>query len=75
MTVTGPYHKIAEFLSNVGSLTRIVAPMNVSLRPSNRGGVKVGPREQRMDASFEVQTFVAKMGAAPATPLATPGGP
>lgn len=76
MTVTGPYHKIAEFLGNVGSLTRIVAPMNLSLRPSNRAGVRVNPREQRLDASFEVQTFVSKLGAAPPTPPAPPrGGP
>ncbi len=72
MTVTGTYHKIGQFLSNVGSLTRIVAPMNVVLRPSGRA-FRVGPREQALEASFEVQTFVARMGAAPA-PAATSGG-
>jgi type IV pilus assembly protein PilO len=74
MTVTGPYHRIADFLGNVGSLTRIVAPMNLSLRPSGRAAVRVGPREQRLDASFEVQTFVAKMGAAPSRPVGAQGG-
>ena len=29
--VTGPYHQVAAFLSNVGSLSRIVAPINLSV--------------------------------------------
>src|SRR6185436_10248223 len=31
VTVIGPYHKLGEFLANVGSLTRIIAPVNLSL--------------------------------------------
>src|SRR5262245_39760752 len=34
--VTGPYHQVAEFLANVGSLPRIVAPINLSLVASSR---------------------------------------
>jgi type IV pilus assembly protein PilO len=68
MTVTGPYHRLAQFLDNVGSLTRIVAPMNLTLNPSSRS-VKVGPAELALDASFEIQTFVAKV------PLPAPGAP
>lgn len=68
MGVTGSYHRIAEFLSNVGSLTRIVAPMNLTLAPTIREAKNLRTRrdEQVLDASFEIQTYVAKT-AAPAT--------
>jgi type IV pilus assembly protein PilO len=66
MSVTGPYHRVAEFLTNVGSLTRIVAPMNLTLAPSSRQTVVARPGEQMLDANFEIQTFVAKT-AAPAS--------
>ena len=70
MQVTGPYHRVAEFLTNVGSLTRIVAPMNLTLAPTARQ-VSARPGEQNLDANFEIQTYVAKTG----TPaVATPGG-
>jgi len=62
MTVSGTYHRIAQFLNNVGSLTRIVAPMNLNLTPSTRGAAKARPGEQWLDASFEIQTYVAKVG-------------
>jgi Tfp pilus assembly protein PilO len=72
MGVTGPYHRIAQFLGNVGALTRIVAPMNVSLAPSAR---TVGARrnEQLLDATFEVQTFVVKQPFTAGTPAAGTG--
>ncbi|HET9454058.1 MAG TPA: type 4a pilus biogenesis protein PilO [Gemmatimonadaceae bacterium] len=66
MSVTGPYHRVAEFLTNVGNLTRIVAPMNVTLTPTTRQAVKARPGEQLLDANFEIQTYVAKVGV-PAT--------
>ena len=64
MTVSGPYHRIAQFLNNVGSLTRIVAPMNLQLNSSTRGGARVRAGEQWLDAAFEIQTYVAKVGVA-----------
>lgn len=67
MSVTGPYHRVAEFLANVGNLTRIVAPMNVTLVPTTRQTVQRRPGEQLLDANFEIQTYVAKV-AAPAAP-------
>jgi type IV pilus assembly protein PilO len=69
MAVTGPYHRIGRFLSNVGSLTRIIAPMNVSLLPSARDSrtVRLRPGEALLDAQFEIQTYVAKTSA-PAAP-------
>jgi len=65
MSVTGPYHRVSQFLDNVGSLTRIVAPMNVTMAPSNRQNLRPRPGEQMLDMSFEVQTYVARTAAAP----------
>lgn len=74
MSVTGPYHRVAEFLTNVGNLTRIVAPMNVTLTPTTRQTVKGRPGEQLLDANFEIQTYVAKVAASavPATGTKAP---
>lgn len=60
MQVTGPYHRVAEFLTNVGNLTRIVAPMNVTLVPTARPVTRRTPGEQMLDAAFEIQTYVAR---------------
>ena len=70
MSVTGPYHRVAEFLANVGNLTRIVAPMNVQLIPTTRQTVRSPRGEQMLDASFEIQTYVAKTPA----PVMPPAG-
>lgn len=61
LSVTGPYHRLAQFLTNIGSMTRIVAPMNVALTPA-RDPRNVLPGEQLLDAQFEIQTYVAKAG-------------
>ena len=64
LTVSGPYHKIAQLLTNIGSQTRIVAPMNLSLGSSTRKAKGNTPTELMLDAQFEIQTYVAKGGAA-----------
>lgn len=63
--VTGPYHQVAEFLTNVASLPRIVAPINLSLSPTNRTGLERRPRhgEAFIDARFGVQTYVEHVAA------------
>lgn len=66
LTVTGPYHKLAQLLTNIGSQTRIVAPMNLSLASSTRD-TKHTATERNLDAQFEIQTYVAK-SAAPRAP-------
>lgn len=71
MGVTGSFHRIAQFLDNVGSLSRIVAPMNLTLTPSARPNQRARPGESILDASFEIQTYVAKVGPAPAPAPAT----
>ena len=62
LSVTGNYHRIGEFLANVGSLTRIVAPMNLTVGPTARDmrNQRPRPNEQLLDATFEIQTYVAK---------------
>jgi type IV pilus assembly protein PilO len=66
MGVNGDYHAIARFLTNVGSLTRIVAPINLQLAPSSKNLPRVLPREHRLlEARFQIQTYVARAGATP----------
>lgn len=59
--VAGDYHSVAQFLVNIGSMTRIVLPMNLSLQAAGRD-----PRPKkdkaRLDARLEIQTFVSKLG-------------
>lgn len=78
---TGPYHDLATFLANVGSLERIVAPINLSLAPASRirPGVTVMPGKpirppttQPLDAKFEIQTYVVH---APELTLVQAGSP
>jgi Tfp pilus assembly protein PilO/Tfp pilus assembly protein PilN len=59
--VTGPYHRVAQFITNIGSLERIVAPMNLNIAP----GAPTADRKPRRDetfvtARFDIQTYVAK---------------
>jgi type IV pilus assembly protein PilO len=63
VAVTGSYHRISQFLNNVGSLTRIVAPMNLQLNPTTRSSVIRRTTEAALDATFEIQTYVAKTAA------------
>ena len=70
LKVMGDYHSIAEFLTNVGSLTRIITPVNLKL--SLPGNVQQANKLKRRkdDAiivvNFDIQTYVAKAAPAPA---------
>ena len=61
LAVTGAYHQVAEFFTNIATLPRIVAPINVAMAPTNRQGGELRPRknEQLLDVKFQVQTYVA----------------
>lgn len=64
--VLGAYHPVAEFLSNVGSLRRIIAPINLKLAPvtGNVGSrARIRPGQALLDAQFQLQTYVARTGA------------
>jgi type IV pilus assembly protein PilO len=70
LAVVGGYHAIGEFLSNVGSLNRIVAPVTMQMTPHALGDkTKAKPKkgESLIDTQFLVQTYVART-----TPLPTP---
>ncbi len=61
--IVGNYHDLATFLTNVGSLTRIVAPMNLQLsQPSNPAAAKARSQKDGsvVDARFLIQTYVSK---------------
>jgi type IV pilus assembly protein PilO len=74
--VTGPYHQVGEFLANIGSLPRIVAPINLTLSPTARTGERKPKRtEQFLDAKFGILTYVAHVSAPPAPTSAKPGAP
>lgn len=64
VSVTGGYHALGEFLTNVGSLTRIVAPVNLSLALSgnrNANAVKMAPAgTAAIESKFEIQTYVIR---------------
>jgi type IV pilus assembly protein PilO len=76
MGVTGPYEKVGAFLANVGSLPRIIAPINVSMMPAARiGEMKPKKGEQFLDVKFQIQTYVAHSALELATPSAKPGAP
>lgn len=63
LTVIGPYHELAAFLANVGSLTRIVAPVDIHLAPATgdqRKDHQARRDEQLLASKFEIQTYVAK---------------
>lgn len=60
-TVTGAYHDIAEFLTNVGSLQRIMVPLNVQMQAVNQTGPKPDPK-RAVTTVFELHTYVTKAG-------------
>lgn len=64
ISVTGGYHALGEFLTNVGSLTRIVAPINLTLGLStnkNTNAVKLAPAgTAAVESKFEIQTYVIR---------------
>ena len=69
LTVTGSYHRLGEFMGNVGSLTRIVAPVNVKLTPDQRKQQASKGKREALDTAeltskFQIQTYVARAGAA-----------
>ncbi len=66
MSMQGSYHQIGELLAAIGSLRRIIAPINLSLAPAPQGNAPVrNARPRRADeptltASFDIQTYVVK---------------
>ena len=70
LSVIGGYHPVGQFLSNVGSLNRIIAPvtMEIKLHPiADKTKARVKKGESLVDTEFQVQTYVART-----TPYAPP---
>ena len=65
MSMQGSYHQIGELLTAIGSLRRIIAPINVSLAPSPVSSARTakprGPEEPLLTATFDIQTYVVKV--------------
>jgi Tfp pilus assembly protein PilO len=60
--VIGGYHPVGQFLSNVGSLNRIIAPVTMSIKLHGTTQTKAKPKkgESLVDTEFQVQTYVAR---------------
>jgi type IV pilus assembly protein PilO len=63
MSVIGDYHAIGRFLSNVGGLNRIVAPVSLDMKPHPATDKSKRPPKKGnslLDTDFQVQTYVAR---------------
>jgi type IV pilus assembly protein PilO len=62
LAVTGGYHPVGQFLSNVGSLNRIIAPVTIAIKLHSGGQTKARVKngESLIDTDFQVQTYVAR---------------
>lgn len=76
ISVIGAYHDLGRFLSNVGSLERIVAPVALEMKEFASTGSTATRRptagKSMLDSNFQIQTYVAKVRAD--DPLATRAG-
>ena len=57
MSVVGEYHSVARFLSEIATLSRIVTPVEVDVRPYNQPE-RFPEFESPILASFRIETFV-----------------
>lgn len=73
LSVTGGYHAIAAFLTNVGSLNRIIAPVALTLKPmtpQEQKKIRIQKKnESLLDSDFQIQTYIAH---APLDPAGAP---
>ncbi len=61
MSIKGSYHQIGDLLTAIGSLRRIIAPVNVELSPAQvPGRTQVAADERVLSASFDLQTYVVR---------------
>lgn len=60
MAFSGSYHQIGELLTAIGSLRRVIAPVNLSLAVSTAPDREGSPSEQLLNATFDIQTYVVR---------------
>lgn len=69
LSVTGSYHSIAAFLTNVGSLNRIIAPVALTLKPlgpQEKGRIRIQKEDEMLlDSDFQIQTYIAHTAGQP----------
>jgi type IV pilus assembly protein PilO len=73
MAVIGDYHNVARFLTNVGSLSRIVTPVEVDIQvydQADRYPEMVTP----VVVTFRIETYVLPDQSAAPPPAVVPGG-
>jgi len=62
VSVKGGYNALAGFLTNVGSLNRIVAPVALDLKeasPADKKKARPKNGESTLDTDFQIQTYIA----------------
>ncbi len=62
VSVKGGYHALAGFLTNVGSLNRIVAPVALDLKdatPAEAKKARPKAGESTLNTDFQIQTYIA----------------
>src|SRR4026209_268933 len=62
VSVKGGYHALAGFLSNVGSLNKIVAPVALDVKqqsPQDKKKARRKEGESTLDTDFQIQTYIA----------------
>ncbi|MCA2991159.1 type 4a pilus biogenesis protein PilO [Gemmatimonas sp.] len=68
VTIIGGYHQFGEFLANVGSLARIVAPVNFAITAGTtnrqRSGVRTSEKGS-LAATITLQTYVERTAPVP----------
>ena len=68
VTIIGGYHQFGEFLANVGSLARIVAPVNFAITAGTTNRQRSGARTSdkgSLAATITLQTYVERTAPAP----------
>lgn len=63
LAVIGGYHAVGQFLSNVGSLNRIIAPVTLKITlppPAQTSKARKRAGESLIETEFQVQTYVAR---------------
>ena len=58
MTVMGKYHDIGRFLAAIGSLNRIITPIDLSMMPNNLPAAQTRGEGQTLEATFQIETYV-----------------
>jgi type IV pilus assembly protein PilO len=63
LSVKGGYHALAGFLTNVGSLNRIVAPVALDVKqmaPAVMKKARLRDGESGLETDFQIQTYIAR---------------